>query len=35
MTWGQIRAFAFGTAVVIIDTIIARPLFRWLDRGRR
>jgi len=35
MTWSQIRTFAFGTAVVVIDVLIAKPLFRWLDRGRR
>lgn len=35
MTWSQIRTFALGTAIVVVDALIARPLFRWLDRGRR
>lgn len=33
MTWSQIRTFALGTAIVVIDALIARPLFRWLDRN--
>jgi hypothetical protein len=35
VTWAQVRGLVLGTVVIVIDTLIARPLFAWLDRGRR
>jgi hypothetical protein len=35
MTWTRFAAFTINATIIILDTLIAKPLFWWMDRGRR
>ena len=35
MSWRQIITFVYGTAVIVIDTVIGRPIYRYVRRSMK